>query len=147
MTDMAQDQRNFMYMGNQTTTVHNLPQIELYLKLIQEEFLELMFPSLDKILLNKLKETFENYKDGMIYHNTVDINAEYLKEAIDLLVVTLGFIYSLGINPNDVWNLVHANNMAKVNETVIKDENGKIMKSPESIARKEKLMESIRKLL
>lgn len=125
MADMAQDQRDFMYMGNQTTTEYNKKQIELYASLIREEHRELM----------------EEFCDPS--SNKEDI----LKEATDLLVVTLGFIWSYGINPNDVWNLVHANNMAKVNETVIKDENGKIMKSTESIARKEKMMESIRKLL
>ena len=125
MADMAQDQRDFMYMGNQTTTEYNKKQIELYAFLIREEYSELM----------------EEFCDPS--SNKEDI----LKEATDLLVVTLGFIWSYGINPNDVWNLVHANNMAKVNETVIKDENGKIMKSTESIARKEKMMESIRKLL
>ena len=124
MTNMAQDQRDFMYMGNQTTTTYNEKQIGLYLKLIQEEEHELYCAEINQ-------EPIENK----------------LKEATDLLVVTLGYIWSHGINPNDVWNLVHANNMAKVNETVIKDENGKIMKSPESIARKEKMMESIRKLL
>lgn len=124
MTNMAQDQRDFMYMGNQTTTTYNEKQIGLYLKLIQEEEHELYCAEINQ-------EPIENK----------------LKEATDLLVVTLGYIWSHGINPNDVWNLVHTNNMAKVNETVIKDENGKIMKSPESIARKEKMMESIRKLL
>ena len=123
MTNMAQDQRDFMYMGNQLTQKYDEEQVLLYTSLIKEEVNELLMSYL------------------------LEDKAETLKEATDVIVVTLGLIWSMGVNPNDVWNLVHANNMAKVNETVIKDENGKIMKSPESIARKEKMMESIRKLL
>lgn len=125
MTNMAQDQRDFMYMGNQTTTKYNKNQIELYAFLIREEYSELM----------------EEFCDPS--SNKEDI----LKEATDLLVVTLGFIWSYGINPNDVWNLVHSNNMAKVNETVIKDENGKIQKSEASKLAKQKMMSKIAELL
>ena len=124
MTDMAQDQRDFMYMGNQTTTEYNPEQQDLYLKLIEEEWDELYYACCNN-----------------------EPDEHQLKEATDLLVVTLGFIYSFGIDPNEVWELVHKNNMAKVNDVVVKDEKGKIMKSPESIARKEKMMQEIKKLL
>lgn len=121
---MAQDQRDFMYMGNQTTTTYNPDQIYLYSQLIEEE-------------INELFNAIQN-DEG---------DENILKEATDLLVVTLGYIWSHGVNPNDVWNLVHANNMNKVNETVVKDENGKIQKSEASKLAKQKMMESIRKLL
>lgn len=124
MTDMAQNQRDFMYMGNQITAHRDDDQIHLYSSLIREEYQELL----------------AEYSHGGPTENQ-------LKEAVDLLVVTLGFIQSHGINPNDVWNLVHANNMTKVNETVVKDENGKIQKSEASKLAKQKMMESIRKLL
>jgi predicted HAD superfamily Cof-like phosphohydrolase len=124
MIDMAQDQRDFMYMGNQTTTTYNPDQIYLYSQLIEEE-------------INELFNAIQN-DEG---------DENILKEATDLLVVTLGYIWSHGVNPNDVWNLVHANNMNKVNETVVKDENGKIQKSEASKLAKQKMMESIRKLL
>ena len=124
MTNMANDQRDFMYMGNQTTTEYNEDQIELYTGLIAEEFNEL-------ITAYESREPEENI----------------LKEATDLLVVTLGFIHSFGVDPNEVWKLVHKNNMFKVNEQVVKDEHGKIQKSPESKARKEKMMLDIKKLL
>ena len=141
MTDIARDQRDFMYMGNQTTVEYNPNQIKLYTNLIIEEFIELLLPRVSKETINKIKEYFQNEQ---IINEPVE---NVLKEATDLLVVTLGFIYSHGINPNDVWNLVHANNMAKVNDSVVKDENGKIMKSPESKARKERMMDTIRKLV
>lgn len=123
MNTMSEDQRRFMQAGNQTTNVYNIEQIYLYKSLISEE-------------VNEFNTAFNS--EG---------NSEILKEATDVLVVTLGLIWSMGVNPQDVWNLVHANNMAKVSDNVVKDETGKIMKSPESKARKEKMMENIKCLL
>ena len=120
MNTMSEDQRRFMQAGNQTTNKNNIEQQILYRELIKEEY----------------KELFE-----------ADIAEEVLKEAVDVLVVTLGLIWSMGVNPQDVWDLVHANNMAKVLDTVVKDETGKIMKSTESKARKEKMMQDIKELL
>ena len=123
MSSMAEQQRRFMQAGNQTTNAYNIEQIYLYKSLISEE-------------VNEFNTAF----------NSED-NSEILKEATDVLVVTLGLIISMGVNPQDVWDLVHANNMAKVSDNVVKDETGKIMKSPESKARKEKMMENIKCLL
>ena len=120
MNTMSEDQRRFMQAGNQTTNKNNTEQQILYRELIKEEY----------------KELFE-----------ADIAEEVLKEAVDVLVVTLGLIWSMGVNPQHVWDLVHANNMAKVSDAVVKDETGKIMKSPESKARKEKMMQDIEELL
>ena len=74
---------------------------------------------------------------------------EIIKEACDVIVVTLGLLLSMGIDVNKAWELVHKNNMSKVSnqDTIVKDENGKIMKSPESKARKAKMMEDIKELL
>lgn len=125
MTDMIQDQRDFMYLGNQTTTTYNEEQLKLYEKLVIEEVSEL--------------------------HDAIaeEDRAEIIKEACDVLVVTLGLLLSIGIDVHKAWELVHKNNMSKVSnqDTIVKDENGKIMKSPESIARKEKMMQEIKKLL
>jgi predicted HAD superfamily Cof-like phosphohydrolase len=129
MNTMSEDQRRFMQAGNQTTNELNISQIFLYQNLIEEE-------------VEELQEALNIYSDSE-YTN----GEEVLKEASDVLVVTLGLIWSMGINPQNVWNLVHANNMAKVSDTVVKDENGKIMKSLESKARKEKLMQDLKELL
>ena len=124
MTDMVTDQRNFMYLGDQSVHGYNKKQVEMYGSLIQEEFIE---------LVNTDEEEPE----------------EMLKEAIDLIVVTLGFIWSMGVDPSDIWKLVHKNNMSKVSnqDAIVKDEHGKIMKSPESKARKAKMMSEIQGLL
>ena len=126
---MSEDQRRFMQAGKQTTNKVNNVQLSLYKYLVEEE-------------------TDELYEALDIYYNSGYANGEeVLKEAVDVLVVTLGLIWSMGVNPQDVWNLVHANNMAKVSDLVVKDENGKIMKSPESKSRKEKMMQDIKELL
>ena len=124
MTDMITDQRNFMYLGNQSTTTFNIEQLQLYYSLIQEECLE-------------LKEAYSG-----------DSASEIIKEACDVLVVTLGLLLSMGIDVHKAWELVHKNNISKVSnqDAIVKDENGKIMKSSESKARKAKMMEDIKGL-
>ena len=126
---MSEDQRRFMQTGNQTTNELNTSQLFLYQNLIEEE-------------VEELQEALNIYSDSE-YTN----GEEVLKEATDVLVVTLGLIWSMGVNPQNVWNLVHANNMSKVTDIVVKDESGKIMKSPESKVRKEKMMQDIKELL
>jgi predicted HAD superfamily Cof-like phosphohydrolase len=125
MTDMITNQRDFMFMGNQTTTTFNPEQLKLYEKLLIEEVSEL--------------------------HDAIaeEDKAEIIKEACDVIVVTLGLLISMGIDVHKAWEIVHKNNMSKVSnqDTIIKDENGKIMKSPESKARKAKMMEDIQGLL
>ena len=127
MTDMITDQRDFMYLGNQTTTVLNQEQMRLYLSLITEEYKE-------------LKVACEN--------EFYELD-EIIKEACDVLVVTLGLLLSMGIDVHKAWELVHKNNISKVSnqDSIVKDENGKIMKSPESKARKEQMMKGIKELL
>ena len=125
MTDMAIDQRSFMYNGNQTIHEHNDIQIKLYASLILEE-------------VSELGEALDKKEDS-----------EILKEAVDVIVVTLGLMWSFGVDPSDVWELVHKNNMSKVlnQDAIVKDINGKIMKSPESIKRKADMMKGIKELL
>jgi len=122
MTDMITNQRDFMYLGSQTTTTYNKEQMELYGSLIEEEINELTDAESDE---------------------------EIIKEACDVIVVTLGLLLSMGIDVHKAWELVHKNNMSKVSnqDIIVKDENGKIMKSPESKARKAKMMEDIQGLL
>ena len=124
MTNMAADQRSFMYMGNQTVSEYNVEQQHLYSNLIKEEVSELI-------------EALKNFD-----------NSEVLKEAMDVIVVTLGLVWSMGIDPSNVWELVHKNNLSKVSnqDTIVKDVNGKIQKSPESIKRKAEMMKGIREL-
>jgi phosphoribosyl-ATP pyrophosphohydrolase len=125
MTDMIIDQSSFMYLGNQSTTTMNQEQMTLYKGLIEEEVEELC--------------------EALFYKR----NEEIVKEACDVIVVTLGLLLSMGINVHKAWRLVHKNNISKVSnqDAIVKDENGKIMKSEESNARKAKMMSEISALL
>jgi len=126
MTDMITDQTSFMYLGNQSTTTYNEDQQSLYFNLIGEEYNELY---------------------AAIVNSEPDENI--IKESCDVIVVTLGLLLSMGIDVHKAWELVHKNNMSKVSnqDAIVKDENGKIMKSPESKARKEAMMKGIKELL
>ena len=116
-----EDQRRFMLAGQQEVT-YNPDQIKLYEKLIDEEYWE--------------------FRDAL---RTEPLENQ-LKECTDLLVVLSGWLISQGINAQSLWDIVHANNMAKVSEPPKKDANGKILKSPKSIERKEIMMREIRNL-
>lgn len=97
-----EDQRVFMNACGQTTTSFDAEQAVLYGDLIDEEY--------------------EEAGDAMCLTDTA-------KELGDLLVVTIGMIISLGLNPQDVWNAVHQSNMSKlVDGKIVRREDGKILK-------------------
>lgn len=116
---MVIDQIEFMKAGGQTTDGYDVDQVDLYNRLIVEEVSEHTIATL------------------------MEPEANELKEMIDIIVVILGKIISMGVNPQDAWDLVHSNNMAKVTGKVVKDTNGKIVKSPEAIAAKAKMMRDL----
>ncbi len=120
---IPEDMRAFMQAAKQTTDAINAGQIELYENLVCEEGAEL----LEAISI----EPPENV----------------LKEAADLIVVTLGLIYSHGVDPQKVWDLVHSNNMWKVTGKVVKNAEGKVLKSPHSKASKAHMMAELKALL
>ena len=98
------DQYNFMRACDQTVDKQDLAQYQLYCNLIREEFDELC--------------ASDNIVD--------DLDA-----LIDILVVTIGAIHSLGANGEAAWNEVMRTNFAKIDpETgkVRKREDGKVLK-------------------
>lgn len=117
------DQKEFMVAGGQEVEGYQFFQEELYSKLIIEEHSEWLLATMFESETNELKEL------------------------IDQIVVILGKIISLGIDPQKAWDLVHANNMLKVGSKVVKDDNGKIIKSPEAIAAKVMMMKELEELL
>jgi len=109
MTNPFQDQKKFMQACNQTVTGDgcNFEQYGMYLKLIQEEGEELA----DAIKDNDL--------------------VEQLDALIDLIVVTIGAMNSLGVDAEGAWNEVMRTNFAKIDPTtgcVRKREDGKVLK-------------------
>jgi predicted HAD superfamily Cof-like phosphohydrolase len=98
------DQYNFMNACHQTTNGLNKEQYQLYCNLIREEFDELC--------------ESDNIVD--------DLDA-----LIDILVVTIGAIHSLGANAEGAWDEVMRTNFAKIDPAtgkVRKREDGKILK-------------------
>jgi predicted HAD superfamily Cof-like phosphohydrolase len=104
MTNPFLDQSKFMQACEQTVGVKNLEQYQLYCNLIREEF-------------NELCES-DNIVD--------DLDA-----LVDILVVTIGAIHSLGANGEAAWNEVMRTNFAKIDPKtgkVRKREDGKVLK-------------------
>lgn len=104
MTNPFKDQETFMKACDQTVGQRNLAQYQLYCNLIKEEFDELCASN-----------------------NIVDD----LDALIDILVVTVGAIHSLGVDGEGAWNEVMRTNFAKIDQDtgkVRKREDGKVLK-------------------
>jgi predicted HAD superfamily Cof-like phosphohydrolase len=92
---------------NQTVGGWNEPQFNLYTKLIQEE------------------------TDELWVANAAANPTECLDALIDILVVTIGAIHSLGADGQGAWNEVMRTNFDKIDPTtgfVKKREDGKVLK-------------------
>jgi predicted HAD superfamily Cof-like phosphohydrolase len=104
MTNPFRDQEKFMRACDQSVGEPNQTQFLLYRDLIEEEYKELQFAR-DRV--------------------------EELDALIDILVVTIGAIHSMGANAEGAWKEVIATNFAKIDlETgkVRKREDGKVLK-------------------
>lgn len=102
-----QDQARFMTACGQTVNEHNAKQFAMYRDLIAEEHREL--------------------SDAVWQNNQV----EQLDALIDILVVTIGAIHSMGADAEGAWREVMATNMAKIDPVtgmVRRREDGKILK-------------------
>lgn len=98
------DQQRFMLASGQTTGIENIDQYRLYHTLIKEEVQEL--------------------EDSTTREDDVDA-------LVDILVVTIGALHSIGVDVEGAWREVHSSNMAKVDADtgrVLRREDGKILK-------------------
>ena len=101
------DQEKFMRACDQTVNHPNTHQFELYYGLIKEEVAELMEA-----------------------HSAGD-RVEQLDALIDILVVTIGAIHSMGADAEGAWKEVMRTNFAKIDKEtgkVRKREDGKVLK-------------------
>ena len=106
MSNVFKDQSTFMKACGQSVT-GNVEQFELYYKLIREEVDELQI-AVDE-----------------------NNNVEKLDALIDILVVTVGAIHSLGADGEGAWKEVMRSNFSKIDKEtgmVRKREDGKILK-------------------
>jgi predicted HAD superfamily Cof-like phosphohydrolase len=104
MTNPFRDQEKFMTACDQTTDRENQDQYALYLTLIEEEVQELRDSTT---------------RDG-------DLDA-----LIDILVVTIGALHSIGCDAEGAWKEVMSTNFAKIDKAtgkVNKREDGKVLK-------------------
>ena len=107
MTNPFRDQEKFMRACDQSTDAMNESQYAMYVKLIDEEHQELLEATL------------------------TEDRVEQLDALIDILVVTIGAIHSMGADAEGAWKEVMKTNFAKVDsETgkVRKREDGKVLK-------------------
>ena len=108
MVNPFSDQRVFMEACDQTTNgIKNEKQYSLYRDLIKEEVEEL---------------------NAAIEEND---EVEQLDALIDILVVTIGAIHSMGADAEGAWREVLKTNLAKIDSNtgkVIKREDGKVLK-------------------
>ena len=110
MTNPFRDQETFMNAWDQTTTGFNDAQYKLYKSLITEEVTEL---------------------------EEATSHLEELDALIDILVVTIGAIHSMGADADGAWNEVMKTNFAKIDSAtgkVRKREDGKVLKPADWVA-------------
>ena len=104
MTNPFRDQEKFMRACEQTVGEFNEAHYQLYCNLISEEFNELV---------------------------ASDNKVDDLDALIDILVVTIGAIHSLGADAEGAWKEVMSTNFAKIDKQtgrVRKREDGKVLK-------------------
>ena len=107
MTNPFRDQEKFMKACDQTVDSFNELQYAMYVKLIDEEHQELLEATLS------------------------DDQVEQLDALIDILVVTIGAIHSMGADAEGAWKEVMMTNFAKIDKDtgkVRKREDGKVLK-------------------
>ena len=107
MTNPFRDQEKFMRACDQSVENFNQEQFKLYVNLIKEEYTE-------------LNEAINNSNQ-----------VETLDALIDILVVTIGAIHSMGADAEGAWKEVMQTNFAKIDKDtgkVRKREDGKVLK-------------------
>lgn len=107
MANPFRDQEKFMRACDQTVDSYNNGQVALYANLIKEEF-----------------EEFN------VAYNQYD-RIEMLDALVDILVVTIGCIHSMGADGEGAWKEVMNTNFAKIDKEtgkVRKRDDGKVLK-------------------
>ena len=104
IVNVFDDQARFMRACDQTVGVVNYQQKQLYINLIKEEVSELL---------------------------EADSEVDELDALIDILVVTVGALHSMGADGSGAWQEVMRTNFAKIDHhtgKVRKREDGKVLK-------------------
>lgn len=108
MTNAFRDQEKFMRACDQSVEGFNQDQFDLYVNLIDEE-----------------------YNDELKAAIAANDRVEQLDALIDILVVTVGAIHSMGADAEGAWKEVMRTNFEKIDKDtgkVRKREDGKVLK-------------------
>lgn len=107
MTKVFRDVQFFMNAAGQTTTEWNQDQVDLYKKLIEEEYKE--------------------WQEALEANDEVeDIDA-----CFDMMWVIVGYLWSKGYNLDAIWDEGALSNLKKIDRNtgkVLKREDGKVLK-------------------
>ncbi len=117
MSNVFRDQAKFMNACGQTVGDSNKDQFNMYLGLIKEEFVELL-----------VAQGIDPSTGDPV--GPVD-KVETLDALIDIMVVTVGALQSLGVDAEGAWKEVMSTNFAKIDSLtgrVRKREDGKVLK-------------------
>ena len=111
------DQRGFMEACGQSTGVYNERQVFLYANLLLEETEETRSAAIRLPLRGRVPspQQLAAVADG----------------ALDVIVVAVGVLHSLGVDPQELWDEVVRSNLAKIDPAtgrVRKREDGKVLK-------------------
>ena len=105
--NVFKDQEKFMKACDQSVAEYNEQQVALYCKLIDEE-------------VEELQEAV-----------TAEDRVEMVDALIDILVVTIGALHSMGADAEGAWKEVMRSNFSKIDKEtgmVRKREDGKVLK-------------------
>lgn len=128
--DLIKDGIAFMTAADQTTDVFNYPQMLLYQKLIDEEVEELR-DAIDQLKVVLMHQDCYAAQPEDVFDTKVDIHIDIVDAFCDILVVTLHGLLSMGVDPQQAWDTVFKHNMAKFKGELVKNADGKVVKSPE----------------
>lgn len=133
------DQPALVSLFGQTVDRFNMSQAELYMGLLEEEFEEtceawenlfgqaLEDDSVDFVVLPSGDHRTSFDKD---WTPEPEALAEVIDGAVDVIVIAIGLLCSLGVNPQKAWDEVYRSNRSKVQPdgTVLYRADGKVQK-------------------
>lgn len=130
--DIFRSQRTIMEAGGQR--VGDPSVIRLYIRLIEEEFNELMESAIDDAVvwarINEAKRRGA-LSDHEIDDEFLDMAVETIDALCDIIVVCAGALNALGVDGNALMREVYASNDSKiVDGKLVRRGDGKVLKGP-----------------
>lgn len=130
-TNIIDQIRQFNILAGNTVDTYNVRQSALYMGLMLEELAEKLNRLGFISTAHNLDTLGRDFKRGNYDDLFYQVSREHLlDDDVDLVVVTLGSMMSMGVDVQGAFNEVHRANMSKVfpDGTMHKDANGKIIK-------------------